>query len=259
MANGETTLLSCLLRLTACAGQAQQTVHPPPNPNDNEPSPADTMKFIRDVFYDQGERAMKTAKKAGWFYAVACLTMLTTPAARAQQNVPPPPNPNANGDNGPSLGVTMKFIQDKLDLAGTNGDQSLSTSTITKSALSASASDLTANLSYRVTVDANACTFRQFFKSVPEMEFSAYFKDIAAINVDGTTITVQGKTTSAFSTHWNTKDSHIKDKKDYPDVAVGKWEIFHVFAVGEDDLADRVGKAMVHAVDLCVGGTKDPF
>lgn len=36
----------------------------------------------------------------------------------AQQNVPPPPKPP---DNGPSLEVTMKFIQDKMNEQGRVG------------------------------------------------------------------------------------------------------------------------------------------
>jgi hypothetical protein len=61
------------------------------------------------IFCDE-ENLMRTTT------AIFAVALIATTAALAQQNVPPPPKPEP--DKGPSLEVTMKFIQEKISEQG---------------------------------------------------------------------------------------------------------------------------------------------
>jgi hypothetical protein len=202
------------------------------------------------------------AVKRSWIAGLGCaalLAALTAPAARAQQTVPPPPNPNggaAASDNGASLEDTIGFIRDKIN------EQ---------------------NVGQKVTSDPNSCTFT--FEDRPEdpetlgvgvpkdiyTVVSVNLKDIIKAEITDETISGTGHTNillhakgDLFRTHTIISDKGRKlyakttGQKNpvWPDEMKDSW----VFNFREDSMADRVAKAIIHAVELCTPPQKpEPF
>jgi hypothetical protein len=186
--------------------------------------------------------------------------VLSASTALAQQNVPPPPQPPPDKPaiSGPSLEVTLKFIQDKLNEVGTVNfagyvhDASNNSDGVQKFSFTISnvaASPGACSLSYHRVV------FNNGGKEYDENVF-VNLRDVLSISVlpdeqDWQMYLVRtGDTT--------------KTVKDVPDISAlviklnnGKDPTIRFY---EQDLADRVAKALVHAVELCGGGPKpEPF
>jgi hypothetical protein len=191
--------------------------------------------------------------------ALVLAVVMAGTAALAQVAVPPPPQPvRDRADNGPSLEVTMKFIEDKLNGIGTVNfagyvhDASNNSDGVQK--FSATISNVAANpgacsLSYHRLVFNNGS--REHDENV-----LINLRDVQNISVlpdeqDWQMYLVRtGDTT--------------KTVKDVPDISAlviklnnGKDPTIRFY---EQGLADRVAKALVHAVELCGGGPKpEPF
>jgi hypothetical protein len=192
--------------------------------------------------------------------ATILAVVLAGATALAQQSVPPPPQPAADKPavNGPSLEVTLKFIQDKLNTVGTVNfagyvhDSANNTDGVQK--FSATISNAAANpgmctLSYHRLVINNGS--REHDENVV-----INLRDVQSIAVlpdeqDWQMYLVRSGDTT-------------KTVKDVPEISAlvikltnGKDPTIRFY---EQELADRVAKAMVHAVELCGGGPKpEPF
>jgi hypothetical protein len=226
-----------------------------------------------------------------------CFAALVVSGASAQEkkSVPPPPKPN---DDGPSLEVTMKFIQDKMNDHGAVGY------VYTRSNFGGAVfrhHDLMSD----VVADATTCTLRATEKFAVQIEVaegvtyteggkavsgddlhrdvvetsSSSFKEVASVAVESAEHYWSRKAAEAarpeiIYTHtpavYNL--SLIAAKKDafslHSTVSKGKQPRQNsertnnetTFVFRDEETANRVAKAMLHAVELCGGGNKsEPF
>jgi len=190
--------------------------------------------------------------------AVVMAVVLAGATALAQQVVPPPPQPAPDKPAGPSLEVTMKFIQDKLSEVGTVNfagyfhDASDNSDWVQK--ISATYSNAVANpsvctLSYHRLVINNGQTEHNenVFVSLREVQSIAVLPDEQEWQMHLARI---GETTRTV--------------KDVPEITALVIELSkgveYPIRFYEQETADRVAKALVHAVELCGGGPKpEPF
>jgi hypothetical protein len=192
----------------------------------------------------------------------ACFAGFVVSSALAQQTktVPPPPKP---ADEGPSLEVTMKFIQDKLsgigpvnyalhyhdDVSGNDGTSQWKVEAT------------------KVVADASACRvsnhFRQEFEEgnfgavLVDGDFGLSLKAVANILV---------MPIEQLHKEWDKAAGHtsLSYKVDSPVffLRVRRTDTKEAsdFVFFEEELTNRVAKAMVHAFELCGGGGKpEPF
>jgi hypothetical protein len=184
--------------------------------------------------------------------------VLAVTVAQAQQSVPPPPQPTPDKPAGPSLEVTMKFIEDKLSEIGTVNfagyvhDSANNTDGVQK--FSATFSNVVAN--------PGACTL-----SYHRLVFNNGSKEHDE-NVLVNLRDVQSIAVLPDEQDWQMflarNGEPTKTVKDVPDISAlviklpgGRDPTIRFY---EQAMADRVAKAMVHAVELCGGGPKpEPF
>jgi hypothetical protein len=180
--------------------------------------------------------------------------------ALAQVAVPPPPQPapDRGESHGPSLEVTMKFIQDKLNTVGTVNfagyvhDSANNTDGVQK--FSSTISNAAAN--------AGACAL-SYHRLVINNGSREHDENIVINLRDVQSIAVLPDEQDWQMYLVRTGDS-TKTVKDVPDISAlviklnnGKDPTLRFY---EQELADRVAKALVHAVELCGGGPKpEPF
>jgi hypothetical protein len=203
-----------------------------------------------------------------------CVAVLAVSAALAQEKktVAPPPKP---ADEGPSLEATMKFIQDKINGQGD----------VTRFSTFNGGGDTFINQT-AVSADPAACRLRgsqRFFiageTQTRELTFEFSFQDVKEITVEdeaawrnsrdheNTTnsppvfVLILSSELAAFTTGpepiVNTKSpvSAAPKKKGHgPDKKVRELTFFFI----DEDLANRVAKAMLHGVELCGGGGGKP-
>jgi hypothetical protein len=189
------------------------------------------------------------------------IVVLAVGTALAQQgtNTPPPPN-----GSGPSLEVTMKFIQEKLSAK--------------------------AGAEWTVVADPATCVLRYFrhhdvggSETFWEVETTLPFREVEKIevtpaqeyyrqtgleepdNLAADLFALRVLTTTVKSVHTQERkickkgrclmDAGKKVESRQSDSFNGEW---HTFL--DEDLANRLAKAMLHAVELCGGGSKpEPF
>jgi hypothetical protein len=186
---------------------------------------------------------------------VSVLVLTVFSAAIAQQPVPPPPQP---ADNGPSLAVTMQFIQDKMNEQG-KIDYTLYTHD------NSNGEDWPVyQISIEVTnVIANPATCRITWHKVTanggkvgiDKDYSLDLRNVLTFEVR--TSTYEAKMEDTANGH-----PALDKRQDPPYFAVTaklKGDTETPFFFTSEDMANRVAKAMVHAVELCGGGNKDPF
>ena len=183
-------------------------------------------------------------------YAFAFLLIL--PALHAQ-DVPPPPKP---ADDGPSLADTMKFIEEKLGSSGrVNYIAYIHDNKI--------GNDFTLKFSddeTNVRASAPGCSIAghtRYVRDEQVLEDEDYgfgLKDVQE---------VAGVTGEQFLRENNAKEGHPEwtARVDPPVFAlVIKFKnIGYIFNLYDESLANRIAKAIVHAVELCGGGSKEPF
>ena len=186
---------------------------------------------------------------------VSALVFTTFFAAFAQTPVPPPPQP---ADNGPSLAVTMQFIQDKMNEQGkidytlythdnSNGED-WPVYQISIQATNAVANPATCRITWhKVTTNGG--------KVGIDRDLSLDLRDVLTIEVR--TSTYEAKMEDTANGH-----PALDKKQEPPYFAVtarlkGNKETPLFFS--SEEMANRVAKAMVHAVELCGGGNKEPF
>jgi hypothetical protein len=182
--------------------------------------------------------------------------LLATTVALAQQNVPPPPKP---APDGPSLEVTMKFIQEKIGEEGQvnyasychdSADNSDWVNQFSAQVSNVVASPANCRISYhthrtrdgKVTADSD---YWFSLKEVQEVVVMTREQDLNQVDADAGHPTWKSKLSPQI---WSVEARRPKGDLNY-------------FYFREEDMANRVAKAMVHAVELCGGGKKEaePF
>jgi len=253
--------------LVSAAALAQQSVPPPPQPAMDAPANAEVLKLLRagtservilhvisatPTKFDTSADALAALKQAG--ASDAEISAIQAQGA-APVNAPAAGAPTTSG---PTLEVTMKFIQDKLNAMGTvnfagyvhdasnnaDGVQKFS-STISNAVTNPGA----CSLSYHRLV------FNNGRKEHDENVF------ISLRDVENISVLPDEQDWQMYLV--KTGDS-TKTVKDVPDISAmviklnnGKDPTIRFY---EQEMADRVAKALVHAVELCGGGPKpEPF
>jgi hypothetical protein len=169
------------------------------------------------------------------------------------QDVPPPPKP----DDGPSMEVTMKYIQDKLNGLGrvgwavtTRSPDGESKASVDHLVSAAVADGAKCTLSYRDQI--------RYPEVQTDMLARLSFGDVVNAVVQELQVPVfQLRITTASKTvHTHTRVTSKKidgvQEIDFDDNAAA-------FYFQDGEAAGRMAKAIVRAVELCGGGDKDPF
>ena len=188
------------------------------------------------------------------------LVLLTTPA-EPQQKVPPPPNAPADS---PSLEVTMKFIQDKLNAVGTVNytvhwhDNAEDTNGVVRMSLEEST----------VVADPTICWIKYHLKIVDgtaldERDNGFFLSDVQDLAV----ITGEQYTNKHYAANgYPTVDSKIdppifwlvaRRSGNKSQLSGGRTAGEDAFVFTNEEMANRVAKAMLHAVELCGGGHQE--
>jgi hypothetical protein len=203
------------------------------------------------------------------FVFFVCFTVLLIGPALAQQPVPPPPPPQPAG-NGPSLVATMQFIQDKLN--DNNKASWIDNAQTARFAGMNWADTITHEIS-NVVADQSQCriSYHLFTKHSVAYRFIATSdgKNNKGEDSSFSLRAVQEivvKPWEQYETEWLAKNGHpdttvISANPPMTALVVRQPHgVENVFTFTDAALADRIAKAMVHAVELCGGGkTEEPF
>ena len=246
---------------------AQQPVAPLPKPVNDAPANAAVLKLLQvgmpesvvlDKIHSTSDKfdtsvdALVALKLAG-----ATEAELKAILAQGAASVDPQPA-GVPAASGPTLAETMQFIQEKLNDLGkiawvefnqdaTNGGTSTDTMT---------------NETSNVVADANQCRISYYRKGaqngkITRDENRAFLlRDVQEIVV---------KPLEQFENEWLAKNGHpeLVVTSTNPPMTVLVLRQPHgedyTFRFTDANLADRVAKAMLHAVELCGGGNKDKF
>ena len=177
------------------------------------------------------------------------------PATNSQTAVPPQATP---ADGSPSLAVTMQFIQDKLNDIGKVNYVSLYQDITDGS----TGSNTITNEVSNVVADQSQCSFAYYSKET---------RDGSTIHdrVDWFTLRdvqdIVVRTLAQYRTEMNARvglPNLIATSVNPPLTALlvrSRHGAIDFFPFTDADLADRVAKALTHAVELCGGGSKEPF
>jgi hypothetical protein len=256
-------IVSILVLTVFSTAIAQQTVAPPPKPANDAPANAEVLMLLRAGMsesvvlnkihattdkFDTSADALVTLKQAGANDAELSAVLAQGASPAAQQPT----------GNGPSLADTMQFIQDKLS----------SLSNVSFIVFLQNTSDGFTGTSKRihelsnVVANQNLCSISDHEKltangnTVYDLSELFLLRDIQEIVV---------KPEEQLETEWNARTGsadNIITSTSPPIttlIARGTKNAEHIFRFTDANLADRVAKAMLHAVELCGGGSKDKF
>ncbi len=178
--------------------------------------------------------------------------------AVSQQPIVPSPRP---ADSGPSLAVTMQFIQTKLNELG-------KVNFAVYQHDSASDKDVSRQFSSEassVVADAASCRISYHYKFTMNgsTDVGGGYDHDTFVPLSGVQDLVVRTGDQDAKRSAAARGLPIIDHRFDPPIFVltvrskenGKF-YFYFF---DEDMANRVAKAMTHAVDLCGGGSKDPF
>ncbi|HME57481.1 MAG TPA: hypothetical protein VKF63_04025 [Terracidiphilus sp.] len=264
------------LALTTATAQAQPAVPSPLKPANDAPANAEVLKLLRAGVserailhvisdaagtFDTSAEALAALKQAGASEAElsAIVAQGGTPAS--------PPAAGAPTNSGPSLAETMKFIQEKL-----NGLGKVAFIDFRQNASSGSTwtSTFTNEIS-NVVADQNQCRISYHWKLTNDGETYKDKNSVFSLR-DAQEIVV--KPLEQYETEFYAKNGYPNSivTSTSPHMTAlevrlprGEENFFlfsevNTFLFADADLADRVAKAMVHAVELCGGGPKpEPF
>ena len=186
-----------------------------------------------------------------WNIAFPILSLFALTSAA--QDVPPPPKP---ADEGPSLADTMKFIEEKLGSIGrvnyvvymhdgTDGSDWTGKFSNEKSNVRASVQ------SCRIDAHSWASTDG---KVTEEGDLWFALKDVQEVVVETGEQDRKDRDSKAGHPEYSSR----MDPPVFLIIAKQK-EGGRYFYLYDESLANRIAKALVHAVELCGGGSKDPF
>ncbi len=185
----------------------------------------------------------------------ACIFTGLTLTLSAQQSVAPPPRP---ADSGPSLAVTMQFIQDKMnDIGKVNFVEFLQNTNDNSNFTSSWSNEIT-----NAVADPNQCKI-SFHWRVWKGGSISQDRDVWYTIRD-----VENIETKPYAQYQTELDASlgnpnlITTSTNPPLTALLVYRPHNwssVFPFTDPNLADRVAKALTHAVELCGGGNKEPF
>jgi hypothetical protein len=252
----------CFAILLIGSVSAQQPVAPPPKPANDAPANAEVLMLLRAGMpesvvvdkirattdkFDTAAAALVTLKQAGATEAElkAILAQGAAPAA-------------APVDSGPSLAESMQFIQDKLnefgkvafiEFAQDANNGATGTTTLTNEISNVFADPNQCRISYHRTATQDGSTYKDENNTVS-------LRDVQDILV---------RPREQYENEWQAKNGHPNIITTSSNPPITRLEVRrpHVeenfFYFTDANLADRVAKAMLHAVELCGGGSKDKF
>jgi hypothetical protein len=174
-------------------------------------------------------------------------------ALHAQQTVPPPPRP---ADSGPSLEATMQFIQENAAEGKLNFTAIVSDTSQQGVEWRNKFTVETSNLA----TDAGACRLTYHWRAeengkvVDDADYSLAFKDVKEIVVLSQDQNQNQVDSRNGHPDWNSRIAPSL----FTLIARRPKGMVNVFLFSDETMANRVAKAMVHAVELC-GGGKDAF
>jgi hypothetical protein len=183
----------------------------------------------------------------------AALLAATTLSLAAQQTAAPPTKPAGSG---PSLAVTMQFLQSKLNEQG-------KLNWATHYHDSADGTNWTYQLTFevsKVVADASACTIAYHYDitrdgvQLNDTDTSFNLHDVEDMTLTTGDQRQNRNDAAAGHTTWDAKvDPPVFDL-----IVRGQEKAEFYFFFFDEDTANRVTKAMGHAVELC-GGSRGSF
>ncbi len=198
---------------------------------------------------------MRESKMKRSSQIVAVMVLLAGSCVAQMKDVPPPPKP---ADEGPSLQVTMKFIQEKIENVGPVNFVAYYHDNIAGNDWAVQFM----NQISRVSADPSTCRIdyhlylQRAGQKVFDLDKWLGLKDIVNIEVMPLSQDFKGLSTKQGHPSW---DNRI-DPPVFGLYAEGEKIGRHYFEFSDEQMADRVAKALQHAVELCGGGTKpEPF
>jgi len=194
-------------------------------------------------------------KRIGSTILLAGLFVSAWPRAIPQQAVPPPPNP---ADSSPTLAVTMQFIQEKLNGIGTitytrhNStddtniqEQMLRTDVIADAALCMLQSYLKANILDEPGSFVKRTTPLKDVKNIVVTPLdSTHYPGRPIFNLE---LSVPNYTVEQVGVSVSYDKKHIRHETTIGSLKMNSDQILFT----DEELANRVAKAMLHAVELC--------
>ena len=184
---------------------------------------------------------------------ILAFALMAISALRAQQAVAPPPKP---ADSGPSLETTMQFIQENA------AEGKLSYTAFVTDASQQGVewkNQFTVEMS-NLAADAGACRITYHWRAeingkvADNANYSLTLKDVKDILVLPQEQNQNQVDSRSGHPDWN---SRIAPNL-FTLIARRPKGVVNVFLFSDEEMANRVAKAMVHAVELC-GGGKDAF
>lgn len=175
----------------------------------------------------------------------------------AQQNVPPPPKPK---DDGPTLDVTFKFLQEAIDAVGKLNE--IDYIHDNKDGADWSESWTFEISQFRGNTDVCGIDYHRKHthdsKPIADQDVGQLLKDVKEIRVVPREEKLKEADSKAGHPEWSTK---VEPSIYVVTLKLGLSNIsnVHNFYFSDEILANRVAKAFNHAVELCGGGSKDPF
>ena len=176
-------------------------------------------------------------------------------SAIPQQAVPPPPRP---ADSGPSLQATMQFIQGKLSDIGTVNFVNFVQNTNDNSTFNVNWTEEVTN----VVADPATCRVSDHWKAIENgsttQEVDGWFelRDVDRVIVKPMEQYQSEQDASLGNPNLITTATNPRMTAL---VVLRPHNISYLFPFTDADMADRVAKALTHAVELCGGGNKEPF
>src|ERR1035437_2773456 len=284
--NMKNLLAACLFCGFALTLSAQQSVLPPPRPDNDAPANAEVLKLLRKGVqerlmlhvisatpgkFDTSADALAALKQAGATEAELSAILAKGGAAPAEQPpaafVPAAPAA-ASAASSPTLADTMKFIQDKLN--DNNKTSWIDNAKYTRAEGTGWTDTVTHDFS-SVVADTGQCRISYHIFTKHSASYT-YMKTSDGKNNKG-----EDKTFSLRSVQeivvkpWEQYETEWLAKNGHPDKTIASSApaitalvvrqpngMENVFTFTDAALADRVARAMVHSVELCGGGQKSP-
>ncbi|MGA7156572.1 MAG: hypothetical protein WBY53_06985 [Acidobacteriaceae bacterium] len=204
--------------------------------------------------------------------ALALFTSLAAPSHAQTHPVTPPPKPTGSASaSGPSLAVTMQFIQDKLSRVGvinyidhyhdnsSGEDWQWQHSSLADGFV---ADPAACSISYHFKEAQNGQVLTDGYKGplILDADESYKLRTVSLVTVQGYDAFMKTRNSEAGHPSWDHKADPplVVLEIHTPDSQRSSLDSSFIFFY-DQDTADRVAKAMVHAVELCGGGNKDPF
>lgn len=170
-----------------------------------------------------------------------------------------PPVKQVAGVPGPPLDETLKFIADRLASDATTNFIAFGTNTNDNSNYSVSISYIESPFH----IDTGACLISNHEKHISN---GATISDTPSLYTFSQYEEVIVKPAEQYLTEMNAKGgspNSIINSTNPPTVALlmrhSNTSLFDFFFLTDASIADRVAKAMTHAIELCGGGKKEPF